>query len=580
MSASINVPDVSKVRRPDEIIALAEQLRQINAPQAIKPLAQLSRRAPGWLKIVLGFIATGLISLIGCVLVAGLVVIGAAWVFSALNAFVQTFYPDLPAVWWGLGLLWLGAWLWFDERLRQALRKDGRFDLKLDQLSHRWQSAFKPFYLLSAGLRLIFNVIFLMCRLALPLAALSAIMTAGLKARADASLRDPITYGLLAGTALLLLGLFALGDWPRRNSAAGVSLRLLLALLLALAAGWLAFTFSPASREAVGLSVAGVAFLLFAGQLLRKRSDESTGSWAHSERAAQRALRLNDRQWRFLKALLFLLTMLGLGVVVLTFAQNWASLRRGVPPPVTQILQSLYLSARISTPGEYRNWEPWWAGLVIGGSVLILGLVYSTHLSIALSKLLIVPFYSLYRALYHLALRTRARTAVRAALRFHRQRNQQLISGRGEQAVCHTHLARFEERSEMLAYGRALPGRRVQYWWCRACQSDAQACTGVRLMRGVFDQTMCESVRQDGDLLLVNLLKRLDGQNEPMPLNLDEIEIGKVDDQHDIEMFITRYRAYSEPIAIPPLKQIRLRIRPEANLEPNIDRMIHSNLKQ
>jgi hypothetical protein len=93
-------------------------------------------------------------------------------------------------------------------------------------------------------------------------------------------------------------------------------------------------------------------------------------------------------------------------------------------------------------------------------------------------------------------------------------------------------------------------------------------------VRGVLNQNMTEREVQQGQVLMVNLLLRLDSQSAPMPLDLDEVEIGHVDDQHDIEMFVAHYQNFGAPVKTPTLKQIKLKINADSNLTDNIERML------
>lgn len=580
--SSVTLPDsVSKARSLSEIESAAKYLRGVDAPQAIEPLARLSRRAPGWIVIELSLIARLIVCLIGFALAFGLITAGVWIVVNAVNAFLRTFFPDWQIAWWGVWAALLALWLWRDTALRELLT-DRRFRPSAADMTREWVIGLKPFYALAAALRLCAALIFLTLRLALAVTGIVAVAQAWQVFRAGDSgaLNHLLTYGFAAGALFLASGLFIFSDWPRmriEHRSEPARRRLIyLAIATALSVGLGLFVreWSRTERDWIGLSAGALFFVLFAW-FLRARSNGKPFDlrWLKPLFAPRLRAEINERQIKFLKWTLFLLGLLGLGLVTLTFAQHWTSISGRMPLPWRDLVRSFYGYTDPSRSAQYAQLEPWLFSLTVGGVIGLLGAFYSNGWAFSLAKPLARPFFWLYGTANTFLVRVRTRLAVRDAIRHHRARNTRLINGHGQQAVCRKHLARFEPRSVRLAYRR-----KWTYWWCRVCQSDAQAYTGIQTVRGVLNQAFTESEVQQAHVLAVNLLRRLNGGSAPMPLDLDEIEVGAVDDQHDIEMFVTHYQTFPPPVKIPQLKQVRLKIKADANLDTNIERMLKRTL--
>jgi hypothetical protein len=575
---AVTIPDwADKARQPEQIEKAAKYLQELDAPQAIESLARLSRRAPGWIVIELSLIVRLIACLIGFGMSFGLIAIGIWIVYNAISVFLHTFFPDWQTAWWIVWAGLVGLWVWHDATLRSLL-SDQRFRPSSDSMTHVWVIVFKPFYALAAALRLCAALIFLTLRLALAVMTIVAIAHAWQVFQAG-SFRDPdrlMTFGFAAVALYLAFGLFIFSDWPRTRQFRRQETRrqqligLVIVVLLAATLGLLVREWSRDNRDWIGLST-GVIMLVILTWFLRARSatDPFEVKWVKALFSPRPQLALAERQVKFLKWTLLLLGLMGLGFMTVTFAQNWTAIRLRIPQLWLTAARDLYGYSNSPRADNYWLVEPWLFGFTVASAIGLLGTIYSIGWAVSLSKPFAWPFFWLYSTAHTFLERVRARLAVRDAIRHHRARNMRLSGVQGRQAVCREHLARFESRSVRLAYWR-----RWTYWWCRVCKSDAQAYTGVRTVRGVLNQNMTEREVQQGQVLMVNLLLRLDSQSAPMPLDLDEVEIGHVDDQHDIEMFVAHYQNFGAPVKTPTLKQIKLKINADSNLNDNIERML------
>ncbi len=571
---SATIPEgVENAKTPNEIAEATDRLREFDAPQAIEPLAQLSRRAPGWLVIQSGLIVTTTIELVGLAVATGLVTIEVWLISTIVNWFLRTFYPDWVGLWWSIWALMVALWLWRDTRLR-GLLGDARFALPRDEFTWVWLILLWPLRVFAGALRLCVALGFLSLMLAPTLTGLIFIVSvsADRQVRGLLNQEDLLGYGVVAGAILVLFSLFILSDWPRhvlpilrQESFKQKLKRLLLAFLIAVGLGLFVRGVSPVNGDVNGLT-AGVVFFPLFGWFLRVRaaSHPFQLDWVK-----HLTVSFTERQSRFLKLTLFLLGLLGTGAVIVTVADSWGSIRPFVPETWLKELREWFQHNMDARIGVYNIVEPWIVGLIVGGILSGFQLVYLTGWGIRVAQPFAWPFFSLRRSAHDLMARLRARLAISRAVQFHRERNLRLIGRRGELAICREHLARFESLQARLAYGR-----RWEYWWCRVCHSDTQAFTGVRVMRGVFDQDMTEKVLQNGDTLLVNLLPQSDGKTAPMPLDLQEVYVGTVKDLHDVEKFIVNYQNARPPVTAPKLKQIKLRIDRDAHLDENVERML------
>jgi len=561
---------VKEAKTPEQIIKAAHDLLDVDAPQAIEPLAHLNRIAPGWIVTLLSLASTVLVSLIGFAVAVGLIVPAIWYIFAAFSKFLLVAFPERMFLWW-LGLVGLlSLWWWRDSRLR-GLLDDRRFVLSANEWPQACLVVLWPCRMLAIALRMCVAFAFLILMLALPLVGL-VVVVATLEYKVAHGLLDPLdplTYGIVAGAILVLLGLFVYSDWPReaglrRHETIRQKLtRLGSAAVIGTIPAMLVYWQSPVNRELLGLASGFGFFMLFKWFLGMKSSSQPFDlRWAR-----RLDFHMSERQAHFLKFMLFLLSLLGAGVVIMQVVERWALLRPEIPVEWLKSMRNLFGYGLGSQ--SHLTLEPLLVGCFSAGILYILGLVYWTGWGTRLACPFAWPFFWLRKALENLLIRIRARIAVRHAIQRHRNRNNRLVGGRGELAVCRKDLARFESRQAHLSYLR-----RWRYWWCRVCKSDAHVFVGVRAIRGVFDQSMTESVLQKDDVLLVNLLPKSDGKIEMMPLDLQEVQVSYADNPYSVEEFIVAYQNLVAPVNVPKLGQMRLVIEPSANLDANIRRML------
>lgn len=103
---------------------------------------------------------------------------------------------------------------------------------------------------------------------------------------------------------------------------------------------------------------------------------------------------------------------------------------------------------------NYAVLEPRLVRLIMGSAVSALALVYFSRWGIRLARPCAWPFFWLRRGALNLMVRIRARVALGAAIRHHRERNRRLVGREGRLAVCRDHLTRFKSQTAKLAYGR------------------------------------------------------------------------------------------------------------------------------
>ncbi len=576
---TITLPDWERAQTPVDIERAAKELQEVDAPQAIEPLACLNRRAPGWLVIQLSLIVTLLVTFVGWGITLGMAAGGVWLIFTTLHQLLRFFYPEWAAVWW---IGWTGfvvLWLWGDERLR-GLLQDGRFALPRDVFTLSGVIMLWPCRMLAGAMRLCVALSFLTLTLVLPLTALLVIVQAWSLWRAgemSAVQAELLTYGFAAGGLYLLFGLFVFSDWPREATMArSVStrrklLRVFWAALMAAGLGLLVRTLSPVNQDLTGLA-AGVILFIVILRFINARSANSPVDFAWVKQV--KGVTLTARQKRFLRLTLFMLGTLGMGVVVMTVVGRWNEVRLLLPLPWLIQVSEWYRASVDERLAGYEALAPWTNGFVIAGIACLLALVYLSGWGIRLARPFAWPFFWLRKAVEDLLVRLRARLAVGAAIRHHRARNRRLAGKHGNQAVCREHLARFKAQQAQLSYRR-----KWRYWWCPECRSDAQAIQGIRRIRGVFDQNMTDPLWSEAGVLHVNLLHCAD-KRLPLPRDLQEIHVDYVADPYEIEAFTVAYQDFAARNKAIYLKRIRLKIEPTANLEESTARLLKRTFQE
>jgi hypothetical protein len=556
---------VQEAKGPKNIKRAANYLRDIDAVAAIEPLAQLSRRTPGWLGTFFAFFIGGVTSLALFALIS-VILIGAIWLLGrAAIGLVCYFYPD-----WGqallIGLILLfGLWLWHDDRLRNLLYVK-KFEITDKELTHVGLILLWPFRALAKTLRLSIALLFLTTTLMLPLACLPIIGTLWNLWQQQGGMKHDnlLTYGFVAAFLYLLFGLFIFGNWPRRtrttrwrNLKKANWKQALMASIIAIMLGLTVWSISPTHRNWAGLASGIIYFLLWVRWFREWRfTDPFDFSWIKNVNCA-----LTDKQIKFLKFNLFVLGVFGGTVITINVLWGWNIFNHSAFSDNLQNTLFPYVQDTELRVGT---------GVRIALGIYVLASIYPTGLAVRLAKFPAWPFFWLCRAINKLVVRVRANLAVHRAIKHHRVRNRKLVGKRGRQAVCKKHLARFKRRKARLSYQR-----RWIYWTCRMCQDDQHAIANIRNMQGVFDTEMDKRIRVDGDSLLVNLLDQIDNP----PLDLQEVYVKRVENPYDIERFLVAYQNLKNPVEIPDLKRIRLLIAPEADLDLNIKRMLRDNFR-
>jgi hypothetical protein len=302
-----------------------------------------------------------------------------------------------------------------------------------------------------------------------------------------------------------------------------------------------------------------VFFFWLFNWFLRARSSGSAG--AFDWRAALKRVQITSRQVRFVKFLLLVSGVLGIGTLALELAG-----RREIMEERWLVAWAQLVTGSVGYPGRPPTVIVAVAAAV---SLGVLALVYALGLGVVLARPAAWPYFALRKEALAMMQRLRARQAIREALRHHRARSREKVAGRGDRAVCREHLASFEPQWAKLSYGR-----RWRYWWCRLCRSDQAAFTNVRVILGVFNHTMDEPVQQVGDTLRINLLKR-----SVIPIDLHEVVVERVDDQHAVEEFVVAYQSYTPPVKKTRLKDVRLRVEPDSGLDDNRERLLRREFR-
>lgn len=544
----------------------ARRLQRLDSLDAIPQLARLSRRTPGWLAILTSAALAILLALAGFALCSRLAFGGLLALTRALQSFVILAYPGYKTVWGGCFVALLALRLWRNNRWRELL-KDDRFVLSADVMNPLWVALLWPLRIAAEVLRLCVALLFQALVTAPQATAISAILRAAVRWQAG-TLEYPkplVTIGFTAGALYLILGL--LRGWRvdstslrwRPKESHPSQMQTVVAAIIAIMSGFIVAHLAPVHKAAAG-SIAGLLyFLLWMCWLV----DWSITAPRKLLQRPKLGLSLSKAQVRFLEFTLFLLWIVGLFMMSYYITEHWAMFRYALPGFFVMYLQRWSCDAL--TRSTCLALEPWLMGGAMIGFVIVAASMRLLRLDLALARPFAWPFFAIRTAIERMTARVRARTAIIAAVRHHRARNRALVGKRGQMAICGEHLARFKRRQVRLAYGL-----RWRYWSCRYCDSDVHAIPNIAVLRGAFDQDMQECLEQEGDVLVVNLLR-----SNAIPLDLQELLVARVEDDHDIEKFITAYENQClNSQGIPELSRIRLRISPQSNLGDNQRNML------
>lgn len=203
-------------------------------------------------------------------------------------------------------------------------------------------------------------------------------------------------------------------------------------------------------------------------------------------------------------------------------------------------------------------------GIVAG--LALLWLLQIPHLA---ARILGGPYRRWSNQIEKLVLGWELRDSLSAAFAAHRDRNRDRVAGNGAAAVCKSDLAFFTQH-------RAGP---VSFWCCPECLDDDDAYTGVKTVRGVLDTALASDYDQDGSTLLVNLRAWQDSRGVLPAPPLQEVQIGKLDDPHEVEMFITQYLNVQAERKWSSLTKVTAVIAPDSNLDENGRRQVQRNLR-
>ena len=561
-----------QIEKAQKYIDKAHRLQALDSLDAIRSLAELSRRVPGWLTILTSAVLVILIVLV--VFVLGIFLAGGALAIlvRGLQGFVILTYPDDKIIWSGFFVLLMAWYLWRNTRWRELL-EDTRFDLSPVTLNWLWLGILWPMRILAEMLRLSVALLILTLVLAPIASALTVIVQMAIHWQIFrfTYLNFPVSLAFAAGALYLILGL--LRGWrkdthlrwrPRGTHPTWIQVGM--AAGIASLLGGLVAILAPIHKALAGGITGLLYFLLWSCWL----TDWQIATPRQLLRRPRLEISLSETQRRFLGFTVFLLWIGGLLVMGYHIADHWFAFRGWLPGAFVDHLRQ-QLCGNMSSR-DCVVLEPWLVGRRMIGYLVLAGGIRLVSLDLVLARPFAWPFFALRAAAETMTIRVRAQLAVYDAIRHHRHRNRELVGRRGRYALCREHLARFKPRYVRMAYGM-----RWRYWSCRHCNSDVHAMSGVKILRGVFDQEMQTSLKYQGnEIVLVNLL-----DTTKIPLDLQEIFVIQVNDDHDIENFITHYENFyaAKTIKIPGLHQIRLYLSPEANLGDNQRNMLHSKCR-
>ena len=561
----------TQVDKAYKIMREAQRLRELDSLDAIPQVARLSRRFPGWLTLLVAAALVLLLAFAAFVLCSWIAFNALLALTRALQGFVILAYPGYKTVWAGCFAALLILRLWRNDRWRELLQDD-RFALSADVLNPLWVAILWPLRIAVEALRLCIALLFQALVIAPQATAIAVILRAAVRWRAGA-LEYPeslVMMGFTAGALYLILGL--LRGWrvdaaslrwrPKRTRPSWMQTGM--AALIAILSGAIVAVLAPIHQAAAG-GVAGLLyFLLWLCWLVDWRI---TGPRQLLQRP-QLELSLSEAQVRFLEFTLFLLWVAGLPVMGYYSAEHWPVLRSILPGLFVHYVQVWTCGALPSS--VCIALEPWLMGRAMINILIAAGSVRLIGLDLTLARPFAWPFFVLRAAAESMMARVRARLAILAAVQYHRQRNRRLVGKHGQKAICREHLARFKRRQVRLAYGL-----RWRYWSCRYCGSDVHAIPNIAVLRAAFDQDMRELLKQEGDVLAINMLR-----HDKIPLDLQELFVARVQDDHDVEKFITTYENQRpNSVKVPELNRIRLRISPESNLGDNQRNMLRSKCR-
>lgn len=168
-------------------------------------------------------------------------------------------------------------------------------------------------------------------------------------------------------------------------------------------------------------------------------------------------------------------------------------------------------------------------------------------------------------AIIRLARSIKLRLELERGYDVHRRRNREHIAADGEHAICRQDLEYFVSK-------RSGP---VTYWWCPRCEDDYYAYQRVQTIQGVMDTRMSAHHEQFDALLHINLLNWRRKEQKPPALSLQEIMIGKLDDPHEVEWFLTKYRELQpKERNWAPIHNIKPLFHPESNVDEHTRRVV------
>jgi hypothetical protein len=213
------------------------------------------------------------------------------------------------------------------------------------------------------------------------------------------------------------------------------------------------------------------------------------------------------------------------------------------------------------------TYEP---AIEFSGSLIAFGLLTPFRLTTVMSHLVCWPYHLWRREVIRLTLYIYLKSALREAFTYHKQRNQQMVQGNGKTAVCQKHLQRFVKRT-------AGP---IQYWCCPICKDDHDVYKQVEVIRGVIDADMTEECEQQGRALHLNVRLWQNGSEAPRSSPLEEILVRRIDDPHEIEVFITQYQHLAPERKWPSLNRLPCYLSGASNISENARRQIASNIRK
>ena len=555
----------SQTEKARRYVNEARRLEDIDSLEAIPPLARLSRRVPGWLTILFSAVLTTLPMLLIWALLIGLFFHALTVITRALQGFVITVYPDYSIVWVGIFITFSAHRLWFNDRWRDVL-DDPRFNLLPGELGWLWMGLLWPLHILAKMLRLGVALLVLALVLALPTTTLTSLVQISGSWRTE----PMVMLGFTAGLLYLILGLLrgwrrdARLRWRPKGTRPSKN-QWLIAIIIAIVMGGIVAYLSPV-HKLVAWGVSGWLYFLVWSLWL---PDLDITHPRQLSKIARLEISFSQTQTRFLAFVFLVLWIAGGTITVYLIATHWTALQAWFPNTFINRMQQLCHRALSPTACVARL--PWQVSFRISNYLIIAAVLRLLNLDLPLAQLFIWPFFTLRTIAQTMTARVRAQLAVWRAIHRHRRRNRDLVGKRGRQALCRQHLARFKRRKVRLAYGI-----RWYYWSCRQCDTDVLAISGVKTLRGVFDLAMKTDLKE-GEITQVNLLNPANA-----PLDLQEIYVAQIKDDHDIESFITRYENFYQANIrkIPPLSRIKLHIASDSNLGDNQRNMLVSKCRE